>query len=104
MQNDKEYLKLYWKHDYPTDPVLLIYEVDLDEDRYATRMIEIFADGRIDNREDKGFEFVTEAAVPTVAEFNTAEYGEEFAAELTTKEEFENIWNTGIYTGRLYLE
>lgn len=104
MQSNKQYLKLYWKHDYPTDPLVLIYEVDLAEDRYATRMIEIFADRRVENKEDKGFGFVTEAPVPTVEEFNTTEYGEEFFAEQISKSEFEGIWNTGAYKGKLTVE
>ncbi len=104
MKDNKEYLKLYWKHDYPTDPVVIIYEVDLYEDRYATRLIDIYADRRVVNREDREFGFVTEAAVPTVKEFNTTEYGEEFFAQLISESEFEEIWNTGIYKGELAVE
>jgi len=104
MKGNKEYLKLYWGHGYPADPLVLIYEVDLAEDRYATRMIEIFADRRAENKEDKGFGFVTEAPVPTVEEFNTTEYGEEFFAEPISANEFEEVWNTGVYIGKLTVE
>ena len=97
-----EYVKLYWHHDFPIDPVVIIYEVDVDDERYATRLINIFADGRIENQEDKAWGYVTEAAVPTVEEFNTLEYGEEFCACLVSQDEFEKIWSTGGYSGKLY--
>ena len=97
-----EYVKLYWRHDFPIDPVVIIYEVDVDDERYATRLINIFADGRIENQEDKAWGYVTEAAVPTVEEFNTLEYGEEFCACLVSQDEFEKIWSTGGYSGKLY--
>lgn len=49
--------------------------------------------------------YVTEAPVTTVEdynkEYNKADYGEDFHACLISKEEFEEIWNTGIYNGDL---
>lgn len=101
LQHRMEYVKLFWKHDYPDDPVVIIYEVDLDDERYAVRLIDIYADGHTSNQEDKAWGYVTEAPVPTVEEFNTTDYGEEFHACLISKEEFEKIWNTGIYNGDL---
>lgn len=101
MEHRMEYLKLYWKHDFPEDPIIIIYEADLDDERYAIRLIDIYADGHTDNQEDRAWGYVTEAPVPTVEEFNTTDYGEEFHACLTSKEEFEKIWNTGIYDGDL---
>lgn len=101
LQHRMEYVKLFWKHDYPDDPVVIIYEVDLDDERYAVRLIDIYADGHTSNQEDKAWGYVTEAPVPTVEIFNTTDYGEEFYACLISKEEFEEIWNTGIYNGDL---
>ncbi len=101
----KEYLKLYWKHTSEKEaeePVVIIYEVDLQEERYATRLIDIFADYHTENTEDKAWRFVTEAPIPTVSEINSGEYGEEFHACLLTSAEFEKIWHTKTYHGDLY--
>lgn len=105
MEHRMEYIKLFWKHNYPDDPVVIIYEVDLDDERYAIRLIDIYADGHTNNMEDRAWGYVTETPVDTVEEFNEeynkADYGEAFHACLISKEEFEEIWNTGIYNGDL---
>ena len=101
MEHRLEYIKLFWQHNFPDDPVVIIYEVDIDDERYALRLIDIFADGHTNNQEDKAWGYVTEAPVPTVEEINTHDYGEEFYAHLISKEDFENIWETGIYSGSL---
>lgn len=101
MGDNMEYVKLFWKHNYPDDPVVIIYEVDLDGERYAVRLIDIYADGHTSNQEDKAWGYVTEAPVPTVETINTSDYGEEFHACLISKEEFEKIWNIRIYDGDL---
>ena len=104
MEHRMEYIKLFWKHNYPDDPVVIIYEVDLDDERYAIRLIDIYADGHTNNMEDRAWGYVTEAPVPTIEIFNTNDYGEDFHACLISKEEFEEIWNTGIYTGDLIFQ
>lgn len=87
-----EYIKCDWKHNFEEEPVTMLYEVDLDEERYATRMIEIFADEHINCIQEKDWKFVTEAPVPTVNDINRGECGEEFSACVILKEEFEKIW------------
>ncbi len=37
-----EYLKCFWKYIDDETPVLLFYEVDLENERYATRMVKVF--------------------------------------------------------------
>ena len=93
----KEYLAMYWEHAFEKEPSILLYEVDLEEDRYATRMINVHANGRVNCLEDKNFRFITEAPVPSIEEINADEYGSEFHANLITKEEFERTWDTLIY-------
>lgn len=39
--------------------------------------------------------------IPTVDELNTKVWGEGFYATITLKEEFDEIWNTGIYSKSL---
>ena len=101
----KEYIKVYWKHTSEKEadePVVILYEVDLSEERYATRMIDIYADGHTENTEDKAWGFVTEAPVITMEEINSGEYGEEFHACLMTSTTFEEIWQTKRYHGSFY--
>ena len=93
----KEYLAMYWEHTSEKEPRILLYEVDLEEDRYATRMIEVYANGQVDCIEDKSFRFITEAPVPSIEEINADEYGREFHANLITKEEFGQTWDTLVY-------
>ncbi len=40
-----KYIKVKWLHSHPDEPVLLYSE--LDKDRWETRKVEVFADGRI---------------------------------------------------------
>ncbi len=87
-----EYISCNWKHNFKEEPVTFLYEIDLDEERYATRMIEIFADGHTNNLQDKEWKFVTEEPVPSINDINKGECGEEFSAYIISKEEFERIW------------
>lgn len=103
----REYIKLYWEHTSEKEkdePVVIIYEVDLSEERYAVRSVYIYADRRAVNIEDKEFGFVTECPVPAIEELNSDEYGKEIRACLITEEEFERIWESGIYRGNLFPE
>lgn len=100
----KEYIKLYWAHHAELErdePVVILYEVDLQEDRFATRLIDIYADGHTQQAEDKNWRFVTECPVCTVAEIQSGAYGEEFHACLSTAAEFEETWHTQRYHGAL---
>lgn len=101
----KEYIKVYWEHTSEkevNEPVVIVYEVDLTEERYATRMIDIYADSHTENIEDQAQRFVTEAPVITMEEINSGEYGTEFHACLMTRAMFEEIWQTKTYHGSLY--
>lgn len=98
-----EYIKLYWNHKLvqeEQEPIIFIYEVDLQNDRYATRCIEVYKNGHVITVEDKEWGLVTEAPVPTIEEFNSDAYGEEFKAYLITKEEFEYIWTSKKYESK----
>lgn len=94
--NKFEYIKCFWKYiDYET-PVVVFYEVDLENERYATRMIDVFANRKVDNFIENSFEFITEAPVPTVSEINEMD---EFFAKFISKEEFEEVYNCCEYLG-----
>jgi len=103
-----EYIKLYWQHDpdysTSTDPVVMFYEVDTQRDRFAVRMTNIFADRTAFPVINDEAEFVTDDPVPTVEEFNIElppEFKDRFFAELISKEEFEEVYNSKEYSGKL---
>ena len=94
-----EYLKLFWEHELEGEPVIILYEVNLDDERLAIRSIDIFADGSTQNIDDLYAEVIEITSIPTVDEFNSHIWGEEFRACLIDKEEFEKIWNNRFYAG-----
>ena len=65
-----EYIRWYWRYTDDETPVVLFYEVDLANDRYAARMTVVFPDRSAEPVTELGFAFVTEAPVPTVDEIN----------------------------------
>ncbi len=91
-----EYIKCFWKYIDNETPVLLFYEVDLENERYASRMTEVFSDGSAVPCIEEGFEFITEAPVPTVEQINREP---EFYAERISKEEFEKVYEDDKYMG-----
>lgn len=97
--NNVEYIKLFWKHNLSDEPVVILYEVDLNNERLAVKAIDIFADRKTKNI-DNFYEAVIEIVpIPTVEEFNSDVYGEEFHACLITREEFEKVWSSHSYFG-----
>lgn len=84
-----EYIKCFWKYIDDETPVIMFYEVDLDNERYATRMIEVFPNGKIYLGANEGFAFVSETSVPNVDEINK---DDEFMAEVISKAEFEKMY------------
>lgn len=93
-----EYIKWFWEFIDTETPVLLFYEVDLTNERYATRMIEIFSDRTIHVIAEEGFAFVTETPVPTVEEINLED---EFYAEIISQNAFNKIYHSETYTGEI---
>ena len=96
--NQFEYLKWYWDYIDEETPIVLFYEIDQENERYATRMTEVFHDRKAVPVIEPGFEFVTEAPVPPVDEINQET---EFWAELISKEEFEEAYHNQIYFGNV---
>lgn len=99
-----EYIKWRGLQKDGSEDFLLFYEVDLDNDRYATRMIEIYKDGSVNPVVEEDFEFITEAPVPTIEEINT---DPEWHAELISEIEFEKIYVSSHYIDdrkKLYLK
>ena len=89
-----EYIKCFWKFIDDETPLLLFYEVNLENERYATRMIEVFSDKSVNSSDGEGFDFVTEAPVPTIEEINQEP---EFYAMMISENEFERIYHAKEY-------
>ena len=89
-----EYIKCFWKFIDDETPLLLFYEVDLENERYATRMIEIYSDRSVKPVVEEGFEFITEAPVPTIEEINQEL---EFYAIIISSNEFESVYHAKKY-------
>ena len=94
-----EYIKCYWQYIDEETPVILFYEVDLDNERYATRLTEVFVNKQVVPFLEAGYDFVTEAPVPLIEEINQED---EFFAERISPAEFEAVYNACVYDGEVY--
>lgn len=89
--------------EYESDnmPIVYFYEVDLNDERFALRGIEVFVDRTIEFYDDLYCDVIEACPIPTVDELNAKIWGEGFYATVISKEEFEQIWATEIYNGSL---
>lgn len=87
-----EYIKLFWNHNLPEEPTVILYEVNIENERLAERSIDIFRNGKTQNVSDFYANVVEALLIPTVKTFNEKMYGDEFIACAITKEEFEKVW------------
>ena len=94
-----EYIKLFWKDAPEGEPPIILYEVDTENERLALCSIDIFWDGHTCNIDDLYDGAIEITPIPTVEEFNSHVWGEEFHACLMEKAEFERIWESHIYDG-----
>jgi hypothetical protein len=95
------YLKVRWLHAHAADPVLLFSELDVD--RYESRKIEVFADGRMGFAGEEGARAGTilgEQPVPPVSEIVA---DPQFVVEPVDEREFEAAWRTAIAGARWQL-
>lgn len=83
-----EYIKCFWNYIDNETPIICFYEVDNNNERYITRVIDIFYDGSIKTTVDY-VNFVSEAPCPTIDEINEMD---EFYSYNIDKEEFEYVW------------
>ena len=101
MERDVEYIQLFMEYESDDMPVVYFYEVDLKDDRFALRAIEVFIDREVKRYEDLYSDVIEACPIPTVDEFNAKVWGEGFWATMISKEKFDEIWNTGIYNESL---
>ena len=96
-----EYIKLFWEGAPAGEPSVILYEVDTEKERLALRSIDIFADGHTRSIPDLYDGAIEITPIPTVEELNASVWGEEFRACAIEKAEFEAVWKTHLYDGRL---
>ena len=101
MERDMEYIQLFMEYESDDMPVVYFYEVDLKDDRFALRAIEVFINREVKRYEDLYSDVIEACPIPTVDELNAKVWGEGFYATIISKEEFDEIWNTGIYNESL---
>jgi hypothetical protein len=104
MKENVEYIKVFADYESDDMPVVYLYEVDLEDERLALRAIEIFADRKVKCIEDFYRDVIEILSIPSVAELNSGEWGGGFFALAIREEEFEEIWNSDSYMGRLSAE
>ena len=101
MESNIEYIQLFMEYESDDMPVVYFYEVDLKDNRYALRSIEVFADRTVRLLNDLYCDVIEVCPIPTADEFNAKVWGEGFYATIIFKEEFDEIWNTKIYNKSL---
>ena len=101
MGNSVEYLKVFMEYESDDMPMVYFYEVDLNDERLALRDMEVFVDGTVKIYDEPYRDVIEVCSIPTVDELNAKIWGEGFCAKIISKEEFDEIWDTRVYKGRL---
>ena len=101
MESEIEYIQLFMEYESDDMPVVYFYEVNLQDNRFILREIEVFIDRTVKLDDDPYRDVIEMCPIPTVDELNAKVWGEGFYAKIISKEEFEEIWNTGIYNESL---
>jgi len=85
------YIRVYWRHDKAEEPIDLWSE--LNAERFETRKLEIFRDGRIgyaSTSEESGGTRLGDVALPS---FSDIASDAQFEPEEVSKDAFESLWN-----------
>jgi len=101
MESEIEYIKLFMEYESDDLPLVYFYEVNLQDNRFILREIEVFIDRTVKLDDDPYRDVIEMCPIPTVDELNAKVWGDGFYATIISKEEFDEIWNTGIYNGSL---
>lgn len=101
MERDMEYIQLFMEYESDDMPMVYFYEVDLNDDRFALREIEVFVNRTVKVCNDLYCDVIEACPIPKVDELNAKVWGEGFYATIISKDEFDEIWNSGIYNGSL---
>lgn len=86
------YIKCEWLHGSPEYPVLLYSE--LDAERYETRKVEVYADGRTGYASSTSTAMGTELGECAVPEVSAINADPQFRCSEISAVEFEAVWRT----------
>lgn len=85
------YVRVMWHHDFDDEPVTIFSE--LGEDRYETRKVQIYRDGRMEwSDESRESGDITLSEIPFPADLEEIDSQAEFSAGLIDAAEFEQAW------------
>ena len=91
MENSKMgYIKVKWVHSFSDEPVLLYSE--LDSERWETRKVEVFADGRMNYADRTTSSGDTKLSIEPLPTLDQIDADPQFEPEEITKTEFETVW------------
>lgn len=93
MESDIEYIQLFMAYESDDMPVIYFYEVDLKDNRFVLREMEVFADRTVKIENDFYRDVIEVCSIPTVDEFNAKVWGEGFMQRLFPKK---NLMKYGI--------
>lgn len=93
-----EYLKLFRQSNDRLAPVVILHEIDLNAGRCSVRCIQIYRSRYVECFQNTGFY----VPIPHVQSFNDP-FQVSQRAFITGRQEFEEIWNSRLYSGPLVL-
>ena len=91
LEMDMNFIKIYTKNPLPDEPMWVYIEID--EQRYEIRKVEIFADHGVsyaEENEETGDTWLSPLPLGDLAEINA---NPEFAATEIAQEEFDRVWD-----------
>ncbi|BBI33577.1 DUF6881 domain-containing protein [Cohnella abietis] len=89
-----EYLRCKWIHDLVNEPTIIILEID--ENRFETRKIEIFRDGKFGIAAPNLEYMNTRLGEVPLPEMEEIARDEQFKVQIISSQEFNEIWRDKI--------
>jgi hypothetical protein len=89
-----KYIKVFWKHTHPDEPVLLYSE--LDGDHWEIRKVEIFRHGGIGYASRTDSTGPTRLGIEPIPSLSKIASDPEFDPIEITEEEFEKVWRRAV--------
>ena len=78
MDSNIEYIQLFMEYESDDMPMVYFYEVDLNDDRFALREIEVFVNRTVKVDNDPYCDVIEACPIPRVDELNAKVWGEGF--------------------------
>ena len=88
------YIKVFWKHDFPDEPILMFSE--LDNNRNEVRKVEVYRGNRLGyacEKNNKNGTLLSECQLPELSVINE---DIQFEGKEIEKDEFEKVWKRAL--------